>query len=124
MKPEEMYQQLIALAEKRRITVSEKNLRQAGLRAHSGLCRVHGDWIYVMDKSASIARKVDLLAECLSQQPLDELYIVPAVREVIEKNRTKQTDGEPSSTEKSGPQDTSREETNTGEGAGQDNGSA
>lgn len=95
MDPEQIYQQLIELAEKLQIRVSEKNLRQPGLRVRSGLCKVHGQSIYMMDKKARITRKVDLLAECLSQQSLDELYVVPAVREVIEKNRPENPAREP-----------------------------
>jgi hypothetical protein len=86
MNPEQIYQQLIELAERLRITVSEKNLRQGGLRARSGLCKVHGESIYVMDKAASTDKKVELLAGCLGQQPLEEVFVVPAVRAVIEKN--------------------------------------
>jgi hypothetical protein len=87
MKPEQIYEQLTDLAEKLRIKVAEKNLRQAGFRVRSGLCRVQGESIYVMDKNAAVSKKIKLLAECLSQYSLDSLYVVPAVREVIERHR-------------------------------------
>ena len=88
MTPEQIYQQLIEVAEKLDIRVSEKNLRQAaGLRVRSGLCKVHGDSVYIMDKKARLTKKISLLAECLARYPLDALYLVPAVREVIDRNR-------------------------------------
>ncbi len=93
MKPEQIYQQLIELAEKLRITVSEKNLRQVGLRVRSGLCKVHGETIFVMDKKERLSKKIELLAECLARYPMDDYYLVPALREVIEKNRSEPEEG-------------------------------
>ncbi|MCF8050473.1 MAG: hypothetical protein K9L59_04490 [Desulfobacterales bacterium] len=87
MSPEQIYEQLTELAEKLGITVSEKNLRQVGIRVQSGLCKVHGESVFIMDKHASIAEKVRLMAECLAQHPIEEVYLVPALREVIESHR-------------------------------------
>jgi len=85
MRPEQIYQHLLDVAEKVQITVSEENLRRTGIKAKSGLCRVHGKDVYIMDKKATIREKVSLLAGCLARWPLDDIYIVPAVREVIQK---------------------------------------
>jgi len=87
MKPEQIYEQLTDLAEKLRIKVAEKNLRQVGFRVRSGLCKLQGESIYVMDKNAAVSKKIELLAGCLSRYPLDSLYVVPAVRQVIERHR-------------------------------------
>mgnify|MGYP001024361377 FL=1 len=87
MSPEQIYEQLTELAEKLGISVSEKNLRQVGIRVQSGLCKVHGESVFIMDKHASIAEKVRLMAECLAQHPIEEVYLVPALREVIESHR-------------------------------------
>ncbi len=87
MTPEQVYQQLTELAERLGIPVSEKNLRQIGIRVQSGLCKVRGKPVFIMDKHASITEKVRLLAECLSQHPIEEVYMVPALREVIEAHR-------------------------------------
>ena len=87
MKPEQIYEQLTDLAEKLRIKVAEKNLRQAGFRVRSGLCKLQGESIYVMDKNAAVSKKIELLAGCLSRYPLDSVYVVPAVREVIARHR-------------------------------------
>lgn len=85
MKPEQIYQELKELAEKLNISVSEQNLRQTRVKAKSGLCKVKGQNCYIMDKHKSIHEKIELLAECLSKMPHEEMYIVPAVRELLKK---------------------------------------
>lgn len=87
MNPEQVYQQLSELAERLGISVSEKNLRQVGIRVQSGLCKVRGESVFIMDKHISVAEKVRLLAECLAQQPIEEVYLVPTLREVIESHK-------------------------------------
>jgi len=87
MKSEQLYQHLLDVAEKIQISVSEENLRRTGAKAKSGLCRVHGKDIFIMDKKATVREKVLLLAACLAQRPLDDIYIVPTVRDVIARYR-------------------------------------
>jgi len=85
MKPEQIYQELIDLAERLEITVSEQNLRKTGVKAKSGLCKVKGKYIFIMDKHKSIHKKIDLLSKQLEEIPHDNIYIKPAVREMLEK---------------------------------------
>ena len=85
MKPEQIYQELIDLAEKFQISVSEQNLRKTGVKAKSGLCKVKGKYIFVMDKHKSIKKKIDLLSENLAAVPHENIYIKPAIRELLEK---------------------------------------
>jgi hypothetical protein len=86
MKPEQIYQNLKDLAEKLSITISEQNLRNAGMTVRSGLCKVKGKNIFVMDKSLPIAEKNEILASCLREMPHDEVYVLPAVRELLNKH--------------------------------------
>ena len=37
-----------------------------------------------MDKQRPVAKKIELLADCLKQMPHEDVYIVPAVREFLE----------------------------------------
>jgi hypothetical protein len=87
MKPEHIYQSLKEVAEKLNIFVLEQNLRKtsAGIKVKSGLCRVKGQNRFIMDKHISIHEKNELLADCLSQLPHDDIYIMPAVRSLIKK---------------------------------------
>ena len=88
MKPDQLYQELIDLAERMQITVSEQNLRTAGIKVSSGLCTVKGQNMFIMDKHKSIHKKIKILAAQLATMPLEDLYIIPAVRELLNKYMT------------------------------------
>ena len=89
MKPEQLYQHLKELAERFDITVSEANFRNAGIRVRSGFCKVRGKKRFIMNKHAKVAEKIDTLASFLSTLPHDHLYIIPAVREVLDRSSGK-----------------------------------
>ena len=85
MKPDQLYQELKDLAERMQIMVSEENLKVSGIKVRSGLCTVKGQKLFVMDKHKSMHKKIKILATQLAQIPHDEIYIIPAVRELLEK---------------------------------------
>ena len=85
MKPEQIYQELKDIAEKLGITVSEQNLRKTGISVKSGICKVKGKKIFIMDKHKSIQKKNVILTSFLKEMPHEDIYIVPAVRELISK---------------------------------------
>jgi hypothetical protein len=85
MKPEQMYQQLTELAEKMDIAVWEQNLRITGVKAKSGLCKIKDKQTFIMDKHKKIQEKIEILAECLGRLPHEDIYVVPAVRELLKK---------------------------------------
>ena len=87
MKPDHLYQDLKELAEKLGIIVSEQNLRTAGISVNSGYCKIKGRSYFIMDKHAHLHKKIDLLADCLSKLPIDDLYVLPAVRTLLEKKK-------------------------------------
>jgi hypothetical protein len=85
MKPDQLYQELKDLAERIHITVSEQNLKTSGIKVKSGLCTVKGKQIFIMDRHKSVRKKIGILAAQLATMPLEHLYIVPAVRELLNK---------------------------------------
>ena len=85
MKPEQIYQELKDLAEKLGITVSEQNLRKTGISVKSGICKVKGKQIFIMNKHKSIKKKNMILTSFLKELPHEDIYVVPAVRELISK---------------------------------------
>lgn len=89
MKPPQLYDELKALAEKLGITVTEANLRSVGLPVQSGLCRVRNEMRFILDKHQSLPQKIEILAECLDEQPLEEVFVVPALREFFAKRRVR-----------------------------------
>ena len=86
MKPEQMYQHLKELIEKLDIKFSEQNLKKSGPRVQSGFCKVKEKRMFIMDSRLSIHDKNSVLAAFISKIPHEEIYLVPAVREFIQKN--------------------------------------
>ena len=84
MKTEQTYQDLKELAEKLGVNVSEQNLRSTGIKVKSGLCKVKGKNILIIDKNISFQDKNEILASCLSKMPYEDIFIVPALREFLD----------------------------------------
>ncbi|MDD2388776.1 MAG: hypothetical protein PHP23_03470 [Desulfobacterales bacterium] len=84
MKPEQTYQHLKDLAERLEISVLEKSFRNAGINIQSGFCIIRDKNVLVMDKHLPIRKKIRLIASVLSKLSFDDIYILPAIREVIE----------------------------------------
>ncbi len=102
MKPEKLYQELKDLAEKIGIQVSEHNFRiTTGIRVKSGFCKVKDQDCCIIDKHLKLNKKMEVLAECIneksqaSQESIESIYLVPAVREYMEKFRPIQKKSEP-----------------------------
>ena len=87
MKPEQVYQELKDLAEKLDINVSEQNFRTAGIAVKSGLCKVKGQNMFIMDKHKSIQKKIKILTAHLAEISNENVFIVPAIRELLEKQK-------------------------------------
>lgn len=90
MKQAEIYRNLQEISEKFKIFVSEKNFRVTGLPVKSGFCKIKGENYILVDKHKKLREKNEILAKCLIEYPLDDIYIVPAIREYLEgflKNR-------------------------------------
>lgn len=84
MKRRQLYRHLVEIAQKAGIRVVEQNLRATGVNARSGLCRIRGEPVFIMDKHLAVNEKIEILAGCLRELPLDEIYIVPAIRNLLE----------------------------------------
>ncbi len=83
MKPEQIYQGLKDLADRLGILVSEQKLSTESLKVKSGLCKIKGQFVIILDKQLSIYKKSTILATCLSDMPLDAIFVIPAVREYL-----------------------------------------
>ena len=85
MKPEEIFQHLKELAERLNIIVSEQNLRKSGVNAQSGICIVKNQKLFILDKNKTTSEKNTIMASFLSKTINDDIYVMPAVREFIQK---------------------------------------
>lgn len=84
MQPHQVYEHLEILARQLGITVRYENLRDSDAPARSGLCKLKGRQVYIMDISSSLCERIRLLSLCLRQMDLDGVFILPAVRKVLE----------------------------------------
>jgi len=87
MKPEQVYQELKDLAEKLEINVSEHNFRTTEINVKSGLCKAKGQNMLILDKHKSIQKKINILASHLTKIPHENIFIVPAIRDLLEKQK-------------------------------------
>lgn len=86
MKADQLYQELRDFALKLGVSVEEHNLRESGIPVRSGLCVVKGRKLFIMDKHKTLKKKIRILAETLAEMAHEELYAVPAVRELLSKH--------------------------------------
>jgi hypothetical protein len=87
MKPDQIYQGLKDVADRLGIAVSEQKLSTESLKVKSGLCKIKGQFVMILDKQLSIYKKNTILATCLSDMPHDTFFVVPAVREFLTRHR-------------------------------------
>jgi hypothetical protein len=87
MNPEQLYQHLKELSDKLGIAVQETSFKQVSLPVKSGYCRVKGKDMFIMDKNMSLAKKNATLVKFLSTQPHENIFIPPAVRELLQRKR-------------------------------------
>ena len=85
MKNKHLYQKLKEIAEKLDIEVLEHNFKPAGIVVKSSLCTVKKKKKYIIDKHKSLKEKIELLGNCLLKQKINTIYIIPAVREYLDK---------------------------------------
>ncbi len=63
----------------------EKLLRDVGYRVRSGACRLRDAQLIILDRSLPPAAQIDILAEQLSGRALDDLYLSPAARKLVDR---------------------------------------
>lgn len=85
MKYDKIYNELKEIALKLEITVLEQNFKPAGIKVQSGLCKIEGEDYFIMDKHKRIREKTEILASALLDFPLDDIYMVPKIRDFFEK---------------------------------------
>ena len=72
----------LELAEKLSIEV-----RSVPLDGNGGLCRVKGKQVLYVNQMLSKARQLEVLLRGLSEIPVDDVYVLPALRELLEKHK-------------------------------------
>lgn len=83
MKLDDTLRGLEEVAQKKSIKVTYEAL--GGELGAGGLCRVKGEWRVIIDKRTTAGERVAMVAEALAQFPLDEVYMAPEIRDLVER---------------------------------------
>ncbi len=79
-----LLQSLVELAEKLSVRVIFKNLNDDEFVIKSGLCSIKGDTFIIIDSRVSLEEKIKTLCQELKKFNLDNIFISPAMREILE----------------------------------------
>jgi adenine/guanine phosphoribosyltransferase-like PRPP-binding protein len=83
-----LLQQFEELAERLGVKVLYESLDQQEFVVKSGTCTLRGQLVAIIDDRLTPGDRIRVLADCLSRFDLSTVYLVPAVRELIEARRT------------------------------------
>ncbi len=92
MNPEQLYLEIKDLAEKLGITVSEQNFKTTGIHVESGFCKIKNQKFLIIDKHKSVADKLHVLSSVIATVNLENIFVVPAVRQHLESIQQKPSD--------------------------------
>jgi hypothetical protein len=85
MEPRKVLEYLEDLALKLDIEVVYANLESRDPFTRGGLCRVKGKYKVFIDRSEKLQGRIKILSQALSAFDKEEIYILPFVREILEK---------------------------------------
>lgn len=79
MNSETLLQEFENLAERLAVTIKYGKLDGDG-----GLCRYREDYHIIVNKRLDAAGRLSVIAKAFSQFPLDDVFLIPAIREAID----------------------------------------
>jgi CheY-like chemotaxis protein len=62
----------------------ERILREVGYRARGGACRLRQKDLIILDREMPPADQIEVLAEALRDRNLEEVYLSPAARRILQ----------------------------------------
>lgn len=90
MQNEGLLTALEGLAEQLQIPVTYATLATEELPGRGGLCVIHGERRIIIERTLTTREKARLLATGLAQFDLEDVFLLPAVREAIEQAKSRQ----------------------------------
>ena len=79
-----LLQQLEELAEKLGIAVQYENLTMEESSGRGGICRIKGEYVFIIHARATTKEKIRIIADALRRFDLGDIYVRPVIREFIE----------------------------------------
>ena len=85
MTKEELLSQLEELAARLNIQIKYESQINEDPSSFGGFCRIKDQPIIILHSKASLGRKIETLTDALRRFDVDELYLLPALREHLKK---------------------------------------
>lgn len=76
--------QLEELADRLGILVRDENINIDDVSSSGGLCIVEGKYILILNSKTSVQEKIQVAVKALQQFDLSDIYVKPAIRELLE----------------------------------------
>ncbi len=76
--------QLEELAERLGILVRDENINIDDVSSSGGLCLVEGQYILILNSKTTVQEKIQIAITALRQFDLSNVYVKPAIRELLE----------------------------------------
>jgi len=73
------------LADQLGILVRDESINLEETFSVSGLCRVEGKYILILNSKATTKEKIEVSVKALKQFDLSNMYVKPVIRELLEK---------------------------------------
>lgn len=80
--------QLEELAGKLGIEIRYRNIATEEPHRTGGLCRVNGQYVLIIHSRLTVKGKIGMLIKTLKGFEMDEVYLLPAIRDLLEKSST------------------------------------
>ena len=84
MNEEILLNQFEELAEKLGILVRDENINMEESSSTGGLCRFEGKYLLILNSKATVKEKNQVMIKALQQFDLNNIYIKPFIRELLE----------------------------------------
>jgi hypothetical protein len=78
-------QHLEEIAEKLNLKVNYENLRKLHIFSKGGFYRLQEDHIVLIENSLNLSEKIEILADALGNYDLEDVYMPPAVRKILDR---------------------------------------
>lgn len=85
MEARKVLEYLEDLAERLGVEIAYERLGEEDFRARGGLCRFKGTYKIFVDRSETVEGQIEILARALASFNTEEVYLLPHIREILEK---------------------------------------
>ena len=86
MNDQALLEQLTELAERLSIAVRYENIAREDAYGRGGLCRIKGEYVLFVHSRATSREKIRIIARALRKFDLGEMYVLPALRELLDRH--------------------------------------